>query len=1206
MQIHRHLTLGLLILVLASLPSAGQSGGATVTGRVADPSGAVIPGATIAIKSLETNVERTATSNPEGIYIITNLTPGAYQLRATYSGFKVLERGPFTLRVGDRVVLDLTLELGAQSERVAVVAEAPLLRTSDVESGLVVDNRRIQELPQYNRNPLAFAVLAPNVTGKSLVADHDSDLRINGGRTAQAEYFIDGTPVSTGYRHDVPGSVPSMEAVAEFKVLTNGISAEYGRLSGGAIVLVTRSGTNHFHGSAYEFFKNDKLNANDWNSNRFGRAKGVFHENVFGGSVGGPLWLPKIYSGKDRTFFFLNYEGARYRSGSNARLAGVPTALERQGDFSQSLIDDGRPVQIFDPLTARLVNNRVVRQPFPGNKIPESRFDPLSKIYLKYYPEPNQPPRPRSSHDQNYVGSSTNPSESDRFTGRVDQNWSARHTTQFSLIRFSNESSSTRWLSPLQPVGVSYGTSHTLSLAHVWTATPSLVVTLRTGAVRRWYISGTSVEADASGWGLQPEVITLLGTTRGRVPALQTSDTIADLGGGSATNEWETSYTGSVGAQKLWGKHTLKWGYEHRRYYSNYLSGGNFSVRSERAVTSQYYDAPAPTGSPFAGWLLGVVTWGTGTELAGPASLQAYHALYFQDDFKLSQRWTLNLGMRWDYEPPRTERFNRQIFWDRTYRWDWQPNPGWSWEKVLKQAGVANAPPPEWLTKGIYGRAAICGTPEYPSRSFEIPQRDHFGPRAGFAYQITPKTVWRMSWGVNWMTLTGNTFMNGAIWNVGYGGLARLTQGGTPDGGLTFPLSFSRPMPGGQGYVPPTRSVSELNQKIMGQWFISGAENMSPGYEHTLQVNLQRELGSSPKSWLIELAYSGNLGRKLPFWHGKGEHILPDAYHKIGGYGEKLFALVDNPFFGRIPSGGNAGSVLYFGRMYTLNPLWNEIWTFGDPLGTSNYHSGYAQVEHRFGQGFILLANYTFGKLLQDVGALQGQFMQGQGGQAFPQAGLGLGDIYGLAVHDIRHKLLVNYSWDLPFGRGRALAGNAGRLLDLLIGNWRVAGTLTLRSGYPTYAFIGGGGVGAPGAQWYNLGHSRMSRPVFVVPRIDYKGGVGGHTALEGSAGYKPYVIRESMRLPQIWPDRVEIGDVPTTFTDLRDPAFTQWDFSVLKNFPLPGESRYVQFRLEAENLLNHMNAGTPGRNILARDFGMITSQAGNPRRLMLALKIYF
>ena len=1191
---------------MAALAMA-QSSNASISGRVKDATGAVIPGANISVKNSETNVARATTSNAEGIYIIANLIPGPYKLTADFQGFKSVEQGPFTLRVGDRVTLDLTMEIGAQAERITVSSEVPLLRTEDVQTGLVIDNRRIQELPQYNRNALAFATLTPNVNGTSDVGNHDSDLRINGGRTAQMEYFIDGQPVTTGYRHDVPPSVPSMEAVGEFKVLTNGLSAEYGRLSGGAVVLITRSGTNQFHGSAYEYFKNDMLNANDWNSNRFGRAKGVFHENVFGGTIGGPIWIPKVYNGKDKTFFFMNYEGGRYRSGSNAQLASVPTELERAGDFSQSLIDNGIKVQIFDPLTAQSINNRVVRQPFAGNRIPDSRFDPISKIYAGYYPKPNQAPRANSSHDNNFIATRTSPSESDRYTGRVDQNWTSNHSTHFSLIRQDNKSAATRWLSPLQAVGTSYGTSHTVGLDHTWTVTPTTVLNLRGGVVRRTSFSGNKVNADAAGWGLQQEVVLLLGgASAGRVPSLGTGDTITQIGGGDTNSQWETTYNVAVAVQKLWGKHTFKLGYEHRRYYSNYVSGGTFNTYSARSTTSQYFDAPAPTGSGFAGWLLGAVTGGSGNELAGPASLQPYHGAYIQDDIKLSSKWTINAGIRWDFEPPRTERFNRQIFWDKQYKWDWQPNAGWSWANTQAQAGVSGAATPQWLTQGIYGRAGITGTKEYPSRVFQNTFPYHFGPRIGAAYQINSKTVARIGYGINWMTLTGNSFMNGAIWNVGYGGLARLTQGGSPDGGLTFPLTFKTPMPNGQGYVPPTRDVAALNNSIMGNWFIAGAADMNPGYEHVFQLGVQRELGTGANSWVVEVAYNGNLGRELPFWHGKGEHIMPDAYNKIGPYGSKLFAKVDNPFYGRIPQGGNSGTKLDFGRMYTLTPLWNEVWTFGEPWGVSNYHSGYVQAEHRFGQGFTFLANYTLGKSLQDVGSLEGGQMQGQGGQAFPQAGLGIGDIYGIAVNDIRQKLLFNYSWDLPIGRGKALAGNANAVVDKIIGGWRVAGTTTFRAGTPALAFVPSGGVGGLGSQWYNLGHSRTSRPVFVTPRVSYIGNTDGKTALEGSAGYKPYMIRESMRLPVTWPNNVEIGDVPSAFSDLRFPGFSQWDFSVLKNFGLGSEGRFLQFRMEAENFFNKMNPGNPGQAITAVDFGMITSQRGNPRRIMMALKLYF
>src|SRR5262245_53556070 len=218
-----------------------------------------MPGVAVSVRNAATNVVRSTITNSEGIYSVTSLIPGDYAVRAEAPGFKTLQRESITLRIDDRVKIDLHMEVGQQAESVSIVSEVPLLRTEDVQTGLVIDNRRIQELPQYNRNALAFALLTPNVNSvTSEQTGHDNDFRINGGRTSQAEYFIDGVPVTSGYRHDIPPSIPSMEAISEFKVLTNGLSAEYGRLSGGAVTLATRSGSNNFHGSAYEFFRNDK------------------------------------------------------------------------------------------------------------------------------------------------------------------------------------------------------------------------------------------------------------------------------------------------------------------------------------------------------------------------------------------------------------------------------------------------------------------------------------------------------------------------------------------------------------------------------------------------------------------------------------------------------------------------------------------------------------------------------------------------------------------------------------------------------------------------------------------------------------------------------------------------------------------------------------------------------------------------------------
>jgi hypothetical protein len=568
----------------------------------------------------------------------------------------------------------------------------------------------------------------------------------------------------------------------------------------------------------------------------------------------------------------------------------------------------------------------------------------------------------------------------------------------------------------------------------------------------------------------------------------------------------------------------------------------------------------------------------------------------------------VNAGVRWDFEPPRTERFDRQIFWDKNYHWPVTPSPGWSWDQVQQAAGVTNAPKPDWLTQGYeLGRVAMLGTTEYPGRQSQETYTRHFAPRLGIAWQFLPKTVLRAGYGMNWLTTTGGQFLNGAPWNVGYGDFARFLQGGTPDSGLTFPLRFDRPMPNGVGYVPFTRNIAALNNSLVGNWFIANAWNQYPGYEHVVQFGIQREVGTGNKSWVFEGNFNANLGRDLPYWLGAGEHILPDAYHKLGPYGATLNTPVANPIYGQIPATlGTGPQLLPFGRMYSREPFWFEVWTMGEPLGTSNYYAGYVQAEHRFGQGFSFLANYTFSKMLQDVGSIDYRYGQGPDQQAFPQSGLGFKDIYGISPTDITHRFLFNYSWDIPVGRGRKLLANpqlfGEKLLNGVVGGWTLAGTTTFRTGQPVLIYTPSGGVGGLGSQWYNIGQSRTTRPRIVLPQRPFGSTTNGHAALEGSPNFQYYINPNAFRLPQGF----EIGDVPSTFPNWRGPGFSQWDLSVLKEFPVGSEQRKLQLRFEAQNLFNHMDAAMPNGAVTQRTFGMITGQIGSPRRVMVAAKIYF
>lgn len=1220
-EIGRMLRVGVVLLGFAS-PLFGQGGYAVISGLIRDASDAVIPGVAITVRNVNTDVVLRSASNAVGFYTFTTLIPGTYTISAQHPSFKVLERRGIVLQVGDHVEVDLALQVGEATQQVTVTGQASALRIDDAQAGMVIDNQRIQQLPAYDRNVLSFATLVANVNGTSEQEGQSTDFRINGGRSAQAEYYVDGVAVTTGYQHNVPPSVPSMEAVEEFNVVTNGLSAEYGRLSGGAVVLVTRSGTNQFHGSGYEYLRNQDLNANTWSSNRYGQRIGVFHDNVFGGTIGGPVAIPKLYNGHDKTFFFFNYEGTRHVSGSNATLAGVPSVLERQGNFSQSLIGNGVPVVIYDPATgAATPTGDVMRQPFPGNIVPSSRFDPLSALYLSYYPMPNTAPLPGSSDASNYVGASLSPQSDDRWTGRLDHNWSSTQSTHFTLTRDDFKNLTPAWLSTLQPGTVAYGTSVSAAISHVWSISPTTILEVRGGVVRMSSYSGQQVSANTTNFPLTPLVLSLLGTTQGRVPSLSTGGNVATLGGGGVNNIFETNYNAQVSLTKVWGKHTSKFGLEHRRYYTSLYGGfgsnvGNFSTGSSQSGTSQSYLSPGLTGYGFASWLLGEVNQASGNQYGGPASLQRYWGAYAQDSYKVNRKLTVNYGVRWDFEPPRSERFNRQYYWDENYKWGITPNAGWSWNQVLQQAGLnpANTPTPLWMTNGILGRLALVNTSDYPGTVSQATHANHFSPHTGIAYQLLPRTVLRASYSINWLTTTGNQLLDSADRNVGFGSIAHISSG-TGNNGLTYISTFSNPMPGGFGYVSPTTNMTALNYQIEGQWLDAPDFNIEPGYEHAVSLGIQREFGSNRNSWVVEISYNGNFGRMLPVWLGFGQHILPNAYNVLSPLGSALNAQVANPFFGQVPAGTPTGSPLIsLGRLYQLNPLYEEVWTSGGSYnnsatdaaglttwGTSNYNALTVHLEHRFSSGFAFLANYTFSKLLQDTGSIGNGQPQGVGEQAQPQAGLGLGDVYSIAPSDFTHKLLFNYSVDLPFGRGKRILGNAPSAINYIVGGWRWAGTTTFRSGQPIQVYTPSGGVGGLGSAWYNIGQGRNQRPLTVAGQ---QAGftTDGHAALVGSQNLQYYLNPMGFVLP----NGFQLGNVPSTYGNWFGPGFSQWDMALMKDFALGKETRHLQLRFEAQNVLNHMNAGNPVSGVTSSGFGTIITQFGNPRQAMVAAKLNF
>ena len=1225
------LTIAVLFSSVASV-AFGQN--AQLSGKISDQSGAVISGVEVTITNTDNGAKRKVLTTEKGFYSAPSLQPDHYRVVAVKQGFKTLTRDGLTLQVNDDVRLDLKLDVGGVSQNVTVTADTPLLRTDDAETGEVIDHRRIEELPQYDRNVLAFAHLAPAVSGtaespQTQEGGQESDYRIAGGRTTGSEFYIDGIAITEGYSKNLPPSIPSPEAVQEFKVVSSGLSSEYGRLSGGAVTIITRGGSNQFHGSAYEFVKNQLFNANDYFSNLYNKPKGVFHNNIFGGSIGGPVWLPKIYNGHNRSFFFLNYEGNRQNTTSNLVTASVPTAAERTGDFSQSTVAyNGNivPVRLYDPTTGVVQpDGSIARQQFSYggvlNVIPPSRLDAVAKIYSSYYPLPNKP-AVGTNHQNNYVGTAMNESRNDRWTGRFDQIWSTRNSSYFTITAYDDFNGSPAWLGPM---GISNsGTQDAMAAAfhHVYTLNATTVLEGYIGAVRdtgpddgslgATGYSSISPSVDYTKFGFGSSVNAILGAGGGKAPDLYTQNDVSDLGGGGGALTFETDFHGGVSLQKIMGRHNFKTGFQGHRYYTNQYTGGSLGFTSGTDATQfnpANYDG---SGTQYATMMLGIIDGGSGNQWAGPASLQTAYGLYAQDTIKLSNKLTVNAGVRWDFEPPRTERFNREVFWDDSYKWDVSLNPAFSWQNDLAEAGVTDSvPEPLWMTKGFVGRPAVMGSSAYPGRTLQNILPNHYSPHIGIAYQITPNTVVRGSYGLNWMSVIGNRWLNGSMWNNGYGDAINI-QTGSKNQGLTYDSTFENPTPNGRGYQKESIAGNEqlALSTALGQWYLAQAIDTSVGYEHTFQLAVQRQIGADDRAWVFEINASGNLGRNLPWALGNGKEIMRNNYNLIGKEGTKLLKQVDNPVYGDVPPGGwaNNGPTTPLGQVYLNNPLFGQAWVNGEGGGTSNYFQGYVQAEHRFGKGFSFLTSYTISKMMQDTGA-QSNWGGSYGGwgtgsydsNGYPQAGLGLFDIYAVAPNDRTHRFLVNYSYDLPFGRGRrllnSLNGLGGKVLENVVGGWTVAGTTTYWSGEP----LGISGVNA--GFWSSIQQGRGMRAVFN--NMKYNNHVSGHTAIYGpNGGTTPYFNPGSFRNPV---DQ-ELGNVPALISNLRGPGYSNWDMAITKDFGLRlwSESGKLQLRAEASNVLNHMDSANPDENIGSGTFGYVTSQLNSPRRMMLAAKFVF
>ena len=1153
-----------LVLVVSAAEMSAQGPTAQLAGRVLDPSGAAVVGAKVTVTNQDTNVATSTVTNDLGNYALASLPPGNYRVAVEAAGFRSVAQSGVVLQVAQVARLDFTLEVGAVTESVNVVGSAPLLDEQTSSLGQVIDSSKIINIPLNGRSPFRLVQLTTNVltvpSTNGQFGDlpvntmDDSIISINGGRAKTNEILIDGIPSTTGFVNQMT-TIPSVDATEEFKVQSNNLSAEFGRFGGGVINVSTRAGSNQFHGTLFEFLRNDAFDANEFFNKRAGGAKPPFRMNQYGFAAGGPVLAPGIYNGRNRTFFFGDFQGARWRRGDVSVLS-VPTAEQRAGNFNGALTARGEQILIYDPVTTRpdpARAGRFIRDPFPGNFVPQSRMDPVGRKLASYYPAPNAPGDPVTRLN-NWVASASR---------GIDQaNWSARldHNLMQSWRTFGRFSSNRTTLAQPDlfgnPATSGVGANGRLRLYNYsggWdnavTLSPSSVLNLRSGFARFFWTRPTrSFGFDQTELGFPRSLVNQFSAPLFPIVSVEG---FQGLGGGSVLRTGQDTYSLIGSLSKLAGRHNLKFGGDLRLRRMNLFNlnngGGNYTFN--RVMTR----GPDPnvftenSGSGFASLLLGTAASGTANIAAGISQQNWYYAGYIQDDIRLTAAFSLNLGLRYETESPITERRNQQNWFDLNL-----PSP------------VRNARFPD-----LRGGLVFAGA-KGSSRYVYNWDRNNFAPRAGFAWKLWPQTVLRAGAGIFFAPLVTSGSDVGFGPSAGYSSTTPFVA--TLDG--ITPYRYLRDA-FAEGLIQPTRN-SLGAATFLGQSISVWDRSARTPYNVQWNADLQRVL---PGAFLVDVAYAASRGVKLNFTR-QLDALHPDYL----ALGQALQApLVDNPFGSSIPTGPLAQRQVQLRQLLLPYPQYTGVEFINSPWGNSTYHSLVLKCEKRPTRGLGFLLSYTIGKLISDVRNSISSYDNST------NAGLNTGvqNWYDLRAErslselDVAQAVAFSYVVELPFGSGKRFLAGARGMGARLVGGWQISGVTTYRSGTPLQisAPIPGGG----------------NRP----------NSAGRSARLEGSRPRSEKIDRWFDTTTFLLPAPYTNGNVSRTLPDVRGPALTNFDLSLVKNERLR-EAITLQFRAESFNLANTPHLWLPNTGLGNLQFGRINSTTGFPRVNQLALKLLF
>jgi hypothetical protein len=1146
--------------------AAAQEFRATIRGRVVDTSGGAMPGAPVTVLNQETGEIATAVTNQEGSYTVPFLRPGLYALTVEMDGFQKYSRTDMRLQVGQTAEVNIQLEVGGLTEQVTVISEAPLLETSRADRGTVIDSARIAQLPLQSRSPMALAVLVAgvNYNGPAIYLrpfDNGAlaDWSMNGGANRNNEFLLDGAPNNANQGGNNIAYVPPAEAVHEMKISTNSYDAQYGRTAGGVVNMSLKSGSNRFNGVVYDFMRRKALAANSFILNQRQAPKTDQYIDQYGFSADGPIF-------RNRTFFL--FTGEKYREGTPAPLfSTVPTPAMKLGDFGGLVDASGNLIRIFDPATGRDVNGVWTRDPFPGNIIPGDRINPTARAIMQYWPDPNGTTAGVAPWQQNlHWAEHFNRDLFWNWVGKVDHNFGANDRAFFrwgenKRNEIGNRGNAIR-SGPGQAGQLPLWRANR-ALVGDWVRIfgPGTVFNLRGSYTYflEWSYSDYALGFDAREFWPASLVDQLPSRHIGGIFPVMQVEQFATLSRGSNPNR-NRNYSLQPNVSLVRGQHNIRSGLDLR--WTNVFnenannSGGNLSftrqfTRSTLNTTSEL------EGNAFASFLLGAPNSGT-VDINPRAHYQWFFAApWIQDDWRISNRWTLNLGFRWDINGSVTEANNRL-----NYAFD---------------PTIVN-PVSAHVGQQVMGGIRFVGVDGAPNRPWKL-DKNNYQFRVGTAYSLNEKTVLRAGYGQYYLNPTsqGN--------NAGFSQSTNVIA--STDGGRTPTYRLSNPWPDGI-QEPPGSSLGPLTFLGRGPSF-SNPDFVVPSAHH-FSAGLQREL-----PWRVSLEATYAASRSYDMEVGFGAFNDPSAAFQaqcdvtLGGSRSFCDQLLPNPFF-QVP--GFEGTTRFTNERlsrFELNrpfPAFSGFSQNQNNIGKLIYDSAQFVANKRWARGVTINASYTYVPRFQEIG-----------GYVDAVSGL-LND--GPYFSHRRHRITASGVWEMPWLRDER--GVLGRVL----GGWSVAPMMVFQTGRP-WDMPGNVDL-APGVNLSDVALPGKKEGQFIYgvkPCIGQRQANGTYALLAVSQAYgcsEPYfLIREAFQR----------RTAMFRYDEFRRPAMMMLDANFAKTTLITDRVR-LQVRLEAFNLLNspqyderQYQTGTG-----SADFGRINrntvAQSGFQRFVQLGLRLMF